>query len=99
MDLTQDTDSAYSLNTYKTNPIYNQITFFASAVIKKNDVSYYLMPVYMYPELLNGISEELRKRMQGKSCFHFNQIDEALFRELNELTRSGYTKYKEENLI
>jgi hypothetical protein len=32
------------------------------------------------------MSPELRKRMQGKSCFNFSTIDESLFRELADIT-------------
>ena len=71
--------------------------FFGSAQIKKNYVSFYLMPVYMYPELLKDISPELRKRMQGKSCFNFKKVEPALFEELAALTRKGADKFKEEN--
>jgi hypothetical protein len=53
-------------------------------------VSYYLMPIYVEPSLLDGISPELRRRMQGKSCFNFTRVDEALLGELAELTRVGY---------
>ena len=71
--------------------------FFGSAQIKKNYVSFYLMPVYMYPELLKDISPELKKRMQGKSCFNFRKVEPALFEELAALTRRGAEKFKEEN--
>ena len=71
--------------------------FFGSAQIKKNYVSFYLMPVYMYPDLLQDISPELRKRMQGKSCFNFKKVESNLFKELAELTRKGAEKFKEEN--
>ena len=71
--------------------------FFGSAQVKQNYVSFYLMPVYMYPELLNDISHELKKRMQGKSCFNFKKVDPELFAELAELTRRGAEKFKEEN--
>ena len=69
--------------------------FFGAVNIKKNYVSYHLMPVYVYPELLEGISPELKKRMQGKSCFNFKKVDEALFQELAELTQKGYDRYKQ----
>jgi hypothetical protein len=72
---------------------YKQNIFFGSTVIKKNYVSYYLMPVYVFPELLDGISPELKKRMQGKSCFNFKQVDEPLFGELEALTRRGFERY------
>lgn len=54
--------------------------------IGKNYVSYHLMAVYGNPKLLEGCSEKLRARMQGKSCFNFVNVDEELFSELNELT-------------
>ncbi len=72
--------------------------FFGSAQIKKNYVSFYLMPVYMYPDLLNDISPALKKRMQGKSCFNFKKVEGDLFKELTDLTRKGVQKFKEENL-
>ncbi|WP_223068348.1 hypothetical protein [Paenibacillus caui] len=99
MDLKVSTNEQYYLDTFKINPINKKICFFASTMIKKNYVSYYLMPVYAYPELLSGISDDLKKRMQGKSCFNFKQEDKALFEELKKLTHKGYLKYKEENLI
>ena len=70
--------------------------FFGSAQVKKNYVSFYLMPVYMYPELAKEISPELKKRMQGKSCFNFKKVEPALFEELAELTKKGAEKFKEE---
>ncbi len=71
-----------------------QPMYFGSAKINKSYVSYHLMPVYVFPELLNDISAELKQRMQGKSCFNFKQVNESLFSELSELTRAGYEKYK-----
>ena len=71
--------------------------FFGSAQIKKNYVSFYLMPVYMYPELLKDLSPELKKRMQGKSCFNFKKVEPELFDELAMLTRKGAEKFIEEN--
>jgi len=70
--------------------------FFGSAQIKKNYVSFYLMPVYMYPDLLKGVSPELKKHMQGKSCFNFKQVEPVLFKELAELTRKGAERFQQE---
>jgi hypothetical protein len=67
--------------------------FFGAAQIKKNYVSFYLMPVYMSPDLLKDISPELRKHMQGKSCFNFKAVDAALFNELDELTKRGFERF------
>jgi hypothetical protein len=71
--------------------------FFSSIQIKKNYVSFYLMPVYMYPELLKDISPALKKRMQGKSCFNFKKVEPDLFKELELLTAQGVEKFKKEN--
>jgi hypothetical protein len=58
--------------------------------IGKGYVSYHFMPVYMFPKLRERLSEELRARMQGKSCFNFKVPDETLFKELERLTTEGF---------
>ena len=73
--------------------------WFGAVRIGKRYVSYHLMPVYAFPDLLNMISPELRKRMQGKSCFNFTHSDEKFFQELAHLTKSGYERFKREGLI
>ena len=67
---------------------------FGAARLGKNYVSYYLMPVYMSPDLQKSISPELRKHMQGKSCFNFTEIDPVLFRELAALTAAGFKAFR-----
>ncbi len=73
--------------------------YFGSVQIRKTYVSYHLMPVYVNPGLLEDMSPELRKRMQGKSCFNFKVPDEPLFEQLEELTRRGYEDYVEQGYI
>lgn len=86
-----DTDKDY----YIIGPtIGKKEAYFGAVKRMKNYVSYYLMCVYAYPVLLEGISHELKKHMQGKSCFNFTQPDEKLFAELKKLTETGYKKYK-----
>ncbi len=53
-------------------------TWFAGTRLGKRYVSYYLMPIYVQPSLLDDISPELRRRMQGKSCFNFARVNEPL---------------------
>jgi len=55
-------------------------------------VSFYLMGVYGQPDLLDGMSPELRRRMQGKSCFNFSRVDEGLFAELAALTKESIAR-------
>lgn len=65
----------------------NPRTWFGAVRRGRRYVSYYLMPVYVEPALLDGVSPVLRRRMQGKSCFNFTTVDERLFGELEDLTR------------
>jgi hypothetical protein len=64
--------------------------FFGAVQVKKNYVSFYLMPLYMHPRLLGNISPELKKHMQGKSCFNFKRVEKSLFDELSQLTKQGF---------
>ena len=73
--------------------------FFGAVQIKKNYVSYHLMPVYVNPSLLDTISDSLKKRMQGKSCFNFKVIEPELFKELASLTEAGYQSYVKRGYI
>jgi hypothetical protein len=67
--------------------------YFGGVNVRRSYVSFYLMPVYANPALLTGISGELGKRMQGKSCFNFSKVDEGLFDELAALTDRGVPNY------
>ncbi len=73
---------------------FKRIIFFGAVTIKKNYVSFYIMPVYAFPDLIKGISPALKKRMQGKSCFNFTTIDDAMLAELAALTEKGVARYK-----
>lgn len=63
---------------------------FGAVQVKKNYTSFHLFPVYTHPELLEGLSPELRKRMQGKSCFNFKTEDQILIGELKDLVEKSY---------
>ena len=91
MYVSADTDVWYSLDLA---PEAERIpaTWFGAVRRGKSYVSYYLMPVYADPRLLDDVSPELKKRMQGKSCFNFTREDDGLFAELNALTARGYER-------
>lgn len=73
--------------------------FFGAVKIRKNAVSYHLMPVYLDPGLLDGLSVRLQKRMQGKSCFSFAQMDEELLQELATLTGAAFDSYRRRGFV
>jgi len=81
-------DSFYYLETKE--PVYRgKPMCYGGVRLGKNYVSYYLMSVYASPELMKSMSPELKKRMQGKSCFNFTAVDPKLFAELKSLTKAG----------
>lgn len=73
--------------------------FFAAAKIKKKYVSYYLTPLFMFPELSTRISPVLRKTMQGQSCFNFTTLDRECLQELESLTQSSFYALKSKALL
>lgn len=64
----QNTADNYYLETVTSD---GKPEMFAAVQIKKSYVSFHLFPVYLDPSLLDAMSDGLRKRMQGKSCFNF----------------------------
>jgi hypothetical protein len=97
MYVTSDLDTAYSLDTRHVMA-NGQPLFFSSVMIRKNYVSFHLMPVYAFPDLLDHAGD-LRTRMQGKSCFNFRQLDDAQVAALAALVRRGYERYAAEGLL
>ena len=98
LECTADTADNYWLNTH--HIMKNQKPLFFGAVqIKKRYVSYHLMPVYVFPALLDELSAPLKRRMQGKSCFQFSKVDESLFTELQTLTATGFARYREAGYV
>ncbi|HEV8415849.1 MAG TPA: hypothetical protein VGQ49_19820 [Bryobacteraceae bacterium] len=67
---------------------------FGGVKIGKAYVSFHLMPIYMNPKLQATISPELKKRMQGKSCFNFTSVDPGQIAELKKLTKAGFDEFK-----
>ncbi len=98
--LTCTADSENELSLYTHHIMKNrQPLWFGAVQIKKNYVSFHLMPVYVNPALLESVSPELKKRMQGKSCFNFRRSDPVLFRELAQLTETGFRDYQRQGYV
>lgn len=84
----KDAPGALELRTPAIDPKTRQHGWFGTVTIKKTYVAYHLMPLYVRPELADGISPELAKRKQGKTCFNFARSDDTLFAELGRLTKA-----------
>jgi hypothetical protein len=92
-----DEPGNYALETQ--NPVFRGRPLWVAAVqTRKNYVSFHLVPVYMFPDLLKDLSPTLKKRMQGKGCFNFTTVDPALFEELDRLTEAGFRRARNARL-
>lgn len=87
-----DTADNYALETDHVMKNKHRL-YFGGVRRGKANVSFHLMPVYACPDIAKEISPELKKRMQGKSCFNFKSPDEKLFNELRRLTKSGFSRF------
>ncbi len=72
---------------------------FGGVEIKKSYVSVHLIPVYVHPDLLDGTSSALRKRMQGKSCFNFTGVEPDLLAELKTVVDAGMERFTAEGFL
>jgi hypothetical protein len=73
---------------------WKKTIFFGAVRVGKNYVSFHLMPVYGCPDLLDDLSDDLKKHVQGKACFNFKTITPAQVKELKALTKRGFEKFK-----
>jgi len=73
--------------------------FFASVLVKKSYVSFYLMPIYLNPKLVDGVPDNLKKNLKGKSCFNFKSLDDDRLAALSELTETSMDYYKASGYI
>ena len=98
MDVVQDTDDYYLLNT---RIIMRNKRPLAFGMVRKGKsyVSFHLMSVYALPDLLKDMSPELKKRMQGLACFNFKEVDQKLFSELKKLTKAGAQRFSDQKVI
>ena len=85
-----DAPGKYYLATKTSKTSSGAAVWFGGVEIKKNYVTFHLVPVYAAPALVKTLSPSLRKRMHGKGCFNFTDIEPAQLTELKALTKRGF---------
>ena len=93
LSVSDDSPRRYCL-TGGLHPVHKQPMPVAWVEINKAYVSFHHMGVYGFPKLREGLSAQLKARMQGKSCFNFKVRDEALFKELERVTADGFAAFR-----
>jgi hypothetical protein len=97
--VTRDEPDEFQVETNRSGPSGTRM-WFGAVQVREHHVSVHLMPVYSHQDLLADISDELRARMLGKSCFNFTADDASpeLIGELSALVDRGLERYRADGL-
>ena len=68
--------------------------YFASIVVRKDNVSFYFFSIYMDLKSFEKISPALLKCLDGKTCFHFRKDEQVNVKELSALLKKGVQSWK-----
>ena len=87
------------LETKRSGPSGTRMAF-GSLKTGADKVSLLFMPVYSHADLLDGVSDELRERMVGRSAFSFtaDTVSPELLDELSALVDAGLDRYRADKL-
>jgi len=67
--------------------------WFAFVKPASKHVSFFLMPMLTWPDLLDGCSPALLRARKAKTAFNFATLDEELATELEALVARSYERY------
>lgn len=74
--------------------------YFGSIVPKPKDVRFYFFPMYTHRgELFEAQSEELKKCLKGKSCYHIKKLSPEMKTEITEMIQKAITLYQQDGLL
>ena len=68
--------------------------YFASAVARKDMVSFYFMPIYYHKQDYAGIAPTLLKSLKGKACFNFKTMEQIDGKEMDAMLKKGTLAWK-----
>ncbi len=96
----RDEPGDLQLETARSGPSGTRM-WFGAVQTRANHVSVHVMPVLSHPDLVAGASDELRKLMQGRSCFNFTPKNASaeLLGELGRLVDLGLERYRADGLV
>jgi len=103
-NLTVQGDSGGQVHLYSIKPVEimgkkRGGVYFASLLVQKGYVGFYLMPVYVDSFLKQSIEPELLKLLKGKSCFHIKKLDDILKSQVQKALQEGYDCYAKKGWV
>ena len=67
--------------------------FFAAVREGKKDTALHFMPIYSHPHRFDDLPVDLRKKLTGKSCFHFKTADPEMLEAVGAMLERGRQIY------
>lgn len=73
--------------------------YFATVVPKPKDIRLYFFPIYTHVAEYGLLSDELKKCLKGKSCFHIKKLSDQMEAEIKGMIQKGVDLYIRDGLI
>ena len=73
--------------------------YFASALIRKDNVSFYFFPIYGAPKEFEKLAPSAMKCLDGKTCFHFKKEEQVIEKEIRSLFKKGIEAYRKQGWV
>lgn len=74
--------------------------YFASVVPKPKDIRFYFFPLYTHKEGIDPLlSDETRKFLKGKTCFHIRFLTPEIEQNLQRITDEAVRLYQHDNWL
>jgi hypothetical protein len=73
--------------------------YFASALIRPGNVSFYFFPCYTSPKDFEKIAPTAMKYLDGKTCFHFKKEEQVVEKEIRSMFKKGIDFYNKQGWI
>lgn len=73
--------------------------YFASAVVRKDMVSFYVFPIYGHPELFIDVAPTAMKCLKGKTCFNFKKTEQVNKTEILALLKKALAVWKKAGYV
>jgi len=73
--------------------------YFASALMRKDNVSFYFFPIYGAPKEFDKLAPSAMKYLDGKTCFHFKKEEQVIEKEIRSLFKKGIDVYKKQGWV
>lgn len=73
--------------------------YFASAVVRKDMVSFYVFPINGHPELFIDVAPTAMKCLKGKTCFNFKKTEQVNKTEILALLKKALAVWKKAGYV